>query len=450
MADFRADARARPVADPALRPPRGVLEIARRLEREGFETWCVGGAVRDALLGIPNVDWDLATAATPAQVQALFRRTVPKGVEFGTVGVFDSAGEMHEVTTFRHDVETDGRHARVKFGASLDDDLARRDFTINAIAYSPARDALHDPFGGRADLERGVVRAVGEASQRMREDRLRALRAIRFASRFGFELAPATWDAIVESAPVLTRLSAERVKEELEKTLEQVRRPSVALERWRSSGALGVLIPGLARVPAENFVALDCLPLPAPERRPDRLAIRLAALWLGEERGAADRGMRALRFSNHTVRFVADLTDRWRRLGDRVRAALVAPERVADGEIRRWARETGRLLLAPFLRAAAARFAAERAAGGNAPAPRAVREAYRRSVRMAFRDPIEIADLAVTGTDLVEAGIAPGPEVGRILGALLEVVVDDPAENARDRLIARAVAEAAARRSREG
>src|SRR5919107_1567086 len=154
--------RARLVPNPDLRPPRGVLEIARRLEREGFETWCVGGAVRDALLGIPNLDWDLATAATPAQVQALFRRTVPKGVEFGTVGVLDSAGEMHEVTTFRRDVETDGRHARVSFGASLDDDLARRDFTINAIAYSPARDALHDPFGGREDLERGLVRAVGD------------------------------------------------------------------------------------------------------------------------------------------------------------------------------------------------------------------------------------------------------------------------------------------------
>src|SRR5688500_16259184 len=113
---------------------------------------------------------------------------------------------MHEVTTFRRDVRTDGRHAEVEFGASLDDDLARRDFTINAIAYSPSREALHDPYGGGADLERGLVRAVGDPQARMREDRLRALRAIRFAARFGFEIEPATWTAIVDSAPHMTRL----------------------------------------------------------------------------------------------------------------------------------------------------------------------------------------------------------------------------------------------------
>src|SRR5919201_6630017 len=118
--------------DPSqLSPPEPVREIARRLERAGFETWCVGGAVRDALLGHPHLDWDLATAATPKEVRRLFRRTVPLGVEFGTVGVLDEHGTMHEVTTFRRDVQTDGRHAKVLFGASLDDDLARRDFTVN-------------------------------------------------------------------------------------------------------------------------------------------------------------------------------------------------------------------------------------------------------------------------------------------------------------------------------
>ena len=198
-----------------LRPPRPVLEIAERLERAGFETWCVGGAVRDSLLGLEHLDWDLATAATPAQVQGLFRRTKPIGIEFGTVGVIDRQGRMHEVTTFRHDVRTDGRHAEVKFGASLDEDLARRDFTINAIAVSPADGRIHDPFGGRDDLERRVVRAVGDPAARMREDRLRALRAIRFAARFGFDIEPATWRAIVDSAPHLRRLSAERVHEEL-------------------------------------------------------------------------------------------------------------------------------------------------------------------------------------------------------------------------------------------
>src|SRR5690606_4324055 len=137
------------------------------LEDAGHATWCVGGAVRDALLGIPHLDWDLATAATPREVQRLFRRTVPVGIEFGTVGVLDGAGRLHEVTTFRRDVRTDGRHAVVEFGASLDEDLARRDLTINAIAYSPSRRVLHDPFGGRDDLANRVVRAVGDPEARM-------------------------------------------------------------------------------------------------------------------------------------------------------------------------------------------------------------------------------------------------------------------------------------------
>jgi tRNA nucleotidyltransferase (CCA-adding enzyme) len=435
-----ADPRARPVATPTFAPPPGVLEIARRLDRAGHETWCVGGAVRDAILGIPNVDWDLATAATPDQVRALFRRTVPKGIEFGTVGVFDSHGVMHEVTTFRRDVETDGRHARVAFGASLDDDLARRDLTMNAIAYSPMERRLHDPYGGREDIERGVVRAVGDPDTRMREDRLRALRAIRFAARFGFEIEPATWRAIVDSAPHLGRLSAERVKEELTKTMEQAARPSLALRRWRESGAFAALVPTLGDVADVNLAAADALPPPRLPRRPFRVLLRLAALWLGSDRAAAEGSLRALRFSNQDVRAVADLADWWARLGESVRTALVGEEAAPDAALRRWARTTGRLRLAPFLRLAVARVCAERAAD-DAKVKEVRRRAaslYRRAVRVAYRDPVEAADLAVTGSDLVAAGIAPGPEVGRILALLLEAVVADPAENTRDRLLARA------------
>lgn len=137
--------------------------ICRTLERAGFEAWCVGGAVRDALLGIETLDWDIATSARPEQVQKLFRRTVPVGVQFGTVGVLDPAGVLHEVTTFRHDVETDGRHAVVKFGASLEEDLARRDFTINAIAVHADTLEVRDPFNGRGDLESRVRERVAGA-----------------------------------------------------------------------------------------------------------------------------------------------------------------------------------------------------------------------------------------------------------------------------------------------
>ena len=179
--------------------PEEVLEIALVLERAGFEAWCVGGAVRDALLGDPNADFDLATSATPDVVRRLFPRTVPVGLRFGTIGVLDRARRLHEVTTFRKDVETDGRHAVVEFGVSLEDDLARRDFTINALAYHPLRHEWRDPFNGRADLTTGVIRAVGDPSGRFREDYLRILRGLRFASRLGFGMAydPATARTLV-------------------------------------------------------------------------------------------------------------------------------------------------------------------------------------------------------------------------------------------------------------
>jgi tRNA nucleotidyltransferase/poly(A) polymerase len=180
-------------------------------------------------------------------VRAIFgrRRTIPVGIEFGTVSVLDEDGVHHEITTFRRDVQTDGRHAVVEFGASLEEDLARRDFTINAIAF-PAEDRRAARSVQRTRRHRAaLVRAVGEAEQRMREDRLRALRAIRFASRYGFAIEPETLAAIRSSAPHLTRLSHERVQQEMVKTMEQVRRPSHAFRLWRDVGALGVLVPVL-------------------------------------------------------------------------------------------------------------------------------------------------------------------------------------------------------------
>jgi tRNA nucleotidyltransferase (CCA-adding enzyme) len=194
--------------------PDEVLEIARTLESAGYEAWCVGGALRDALLGHPHSDYDFATSATPAQVMTLFRHTAPVGEKYGTVGVLDRRRVLHEVTTFRRDVTTDGRHAVVAYGVSLDEDLARRDFTINAIAYHPLRREWHDPFGGRSDLDRRIVRAVGDPTQRFREDYLRILRCLRFAARCGFAIEPATWAAAVEAGPGLAQLSAERVRDE--------------------------------------------------------------------------------------------------------------------------------------------------------------------------------------------------------------------------------------------
>ena len=419
---------------PTLRPPGQVVEIARTLQLAGFEAWCVGGAVRDALLGLAHLDWDLATSATPQEVRRLFKRTVPVGIEFGTVGVLDRDGRMHEVTTFRHDVQTDGRHAVVQFGASLDEDLARRDFTINAIAYDPIAKQLRDPFEGQQDLGRRMVRAVGVADERMREDRLRALRAIRFAARFDFTIDDATWNAIVASAPYLTRLSPERVRQELEKTVEQVVCPSVAFARWRDSGAFGALIPSLADVSPSALASVDALPLPTLASRPLRKLLRFAALFGGLDGKSAERALRALRFSNHDIATISALVERMTVHGAVLEAQFRSHGVPADAALRALAASLGRLRAAGFSRLLAARLAVTEP---PVPAP-ILRMFHRRLLRVAFRDAIEVADLAVDGDDLRAAGIAAGPTLGRILQALIAEVIVDPSANTRDALLARA------------
>jgi tRNA nucleotidyltransferase/poly(A) polymerase len=398
--------------------------------------------VRDALLGHPHLDWDLATAATPDEVRKLFRRTVPVGLDFGTVGVLDERGVMHEVTTFRRDVHTDGRHAVVEFGASLDDDLARRDFTINAIAVSPMSGEIRDPFGGRVDLKRRLVRAVGAPDERMREDRLRALRAIRFAGRLGFAIEDETWQAIVRSAAHLPRLSRERVKQELEKTMEQVQCPSRALALWRSSGALASLIPLLASQHDIAFASADHIPVPGATRRRERTdarrAHRILSLFLGLEATRVRAALHDLRFSNADVRTMTRLAEQWTTLFESISSALTERTGPGDAAIRRWAATTGRTQLPAFLRLAEARWAALRAADANAPTPARAISVYRRALRIAYRDPIELADLAVDGEDVQREGIARGPTLGKILRLLLEWVVEEPARNTRDQLLARA------------
>lgn len=429
--------RAADIDRPRLAPPDTVVEIARVLTRAGFETWCVGGAVRDALLGETHLDWDFATAATPADVRRLFRRTVPVGIEFGTVGVLDAENVMHEVTTFRRDVKTDGRHAVVEFGVSLDDDLARRDFTINAMAYDPLGGTLRDPFDGRGDLAARLVRAVGDPDARMREDRLRALRAIRFAARFGFDIEARTWRAVLDAAPFTTRLSRERVKQEIEKTMQQVRFAGRAMGLWRESGALAAVVPALADLSDVTLRSLDLLPPPRNDAKPDREMQRIVALVADLAPRDAERAMRDLRFSNKTVAWVGSVLRGWTAIGDDVRRALSEPKGPTDAALRRWAGTTGRTRARAVWRLTAVRFAAERELGEPAPSAAAVASAYHRAIRIAFRDPVEIGDLAVDGDDLLSAGVPAGPEIKRMLERLLDDVLEDPARNTRDALLAR-------------
>src|SRR3989441_5334245 len=223
--------------------PSEVVKIAKKLEDAGFETWCVGGAIRDNLLGVENHDFDLTTAAPPAEVQKVFKRTVPVGIEHGTVAVLDGANQPHEVTTFRKDIQTDGRHAVVAVGVSLMDDLARRDFTINAIAYHPIRHEWRDPFQGEQDLEKKLIRSVGDPNWRFQEDYLRILRALRFSARFEFRIHARTLEAAKGNAQGLAQLSAERVRDEWFKGITTAKRVSKLLTLWMDIGAARIWLP---------------------------------------------------------------------------------------------------------------------------------------------------------------------------------------------------------------
>ena len=387
------------------------------------------------MLGHPHLDWDFATSATPDQVREIFghRRTIPVGIQFGTVGVLDPKGTLHEVTTFRRDIKTDGRHAEVEFGATLEEDLARRDFTMNAIAYSPSRDELRDPFDGREDISRRVVRAVGDADARMREDRLRALRAIRFAARFEFTIEDATLAAIERSAPHMGRLSPERVKQELEKTMEQVKRPGRALALWKSTGVLGTVIPALSNVGDDTLVALDLLPAPGSATKPYRVFTRVAVLFIELGESGARRALTALRFSRAEIRRVGDLAATWSEIGAAIDEALTGDNEPPASRVRRWVAAIGRLDLPPFMRIADALWRARRPADDRLQFR--LGSLYRRMLLAARNDPIELADLAIDGEDLCASGIPPGPLVGKILKALLEAVLEDPNRNSRDWLL---------------
>jgi tRNA nucleotidyltransferase (CCA-adding enzyme) len=399
--------------------PDAVCEIAKRLEDSGYETWAVGGAVRDALLGGYRSDWDLATAARPGTVRKLFRPSYPIGIQFGTVGVRGSDGRVYEVTTFRRDIETDGRHAVVEYAATIEEDLARRDFTVNAVAYHPLHHTFLDPFAGREDLERRVLRCVGEPAQRFAEDYLRVLRGLRFAGRYGLEIEPATWEALTAAMPNLPRLSAERIREEILKLLAAPG-ASAGLALYRTSGALAVVVPELADLGdgewEEILYAIDGLPA-------HRGHLRLVAL-LAPARSRIEDLMTRLRFSNVEIRDTLALRD-----------ALAVPVGVAGGVVgaRRWLRDVRPERARDTLRLHFARARARRAG----PAERRDLASRARLVLQVLRrgDPVTVEDLAIDGHDLKALGLQPGPEFRRILERCLEVVIEQPELNRRETLL---------------
>jgi len=385
------------MAFPATLPiPPEVLKIAKRLDEAGHETWCVGGAIRDNLLGVQNHDFDLTTAAPPATVQKLFKRTVPVGIEHGTVAVLDANNQAHEVTTFRKDIKTDGRHAVVEFGVSIMDDLARRDFTINAIAYHPLRHEWRDPFQGEQDLAKKLIRSVGDPNWRFQEDYLRILRALRFSARFEFRIHARTLEAAKANIQGLAQLSAERVRDEWFKGIQTARKVSKFVALWKGVGATRIWLPEMGAGSTEQG-AVDKLPRDPVlitaylAKDPASLLTRLKCSTKDIERGRA----------------IGQWRDKYPDAKD-----LVAT--------RRWLSRVGEYaddLLALL------------------PAPGSLHHAVER-IRAAG-EPLTLKDLAVKGDDLIAAGVRSGPDVGETLQRLLDEVLEDPSRNTRQYLLSR-------------
>lgn len=384
--------------------PPFAAEIIHTLDAAGFEAVLVGGCVRDLLSGARPHDADIATSALPQQTAALFARTVPTGEKYGTVTVFCGEGSA-EVTTFRTEAgyADHRRPTEVRFSGNLQEDLKRRDFTINAMAYHPDR-GLFDPFGGRADLAAGRIRAVGNSCARFQEDALRILRAFRFAARLGFTIEPATLAAAHENAALLETISAERIRAELERILLSAR-PEITYDMLR----LDVLrfrfgAPSATR---RRFALLS--------RASASPAVRWAAFFYLQfpDDAAAPDAMRALKFDNRTRRDVLLLLGELHVRPPRGRAAVKRLLQLCGPALLEEA-----FLLRLILRPA-----------GAEPALQTLREV------LAAGEPYRIDMLAVGGSDLIAAGIAPGPACGAVLERLLDAVLRDPSRNERETLL---------------
>jgi len=435
--------------------PAAVGVVLGGLAAAGEEAALVGGCVRDIVLGTRPVDWDVATSAPPEVVAARFPGATWEN-PFGTVVVRAVGGEGEiEVTTYR--VESGYRDRRrpdrVRWGKSLADDLARRDFTINAMAWLPddlaaGSGRLVDPFDGAADLGARLLRAVGDPDARFGEDVLRLVRAVRFASRFEMRLDPPTEVAIRRHASATAGLSGERVREELMRILAGAAPPSRAFELMERLGLLEVLVPELAAlrgIPQAKRLAGDALDhsLRTADALPaDDAVLRLAGLLhdLGKATTLADGHF--LHHEKAGERLAAEVLLRLRapraeisRITRLVRHHMFAYSADwSDAAVRRFVRRVGPDLLDDLfaLRAAddVASGVRQRRRGGSS-------ELHRRAAAVVAGDPLEARHLALSGDDLVaELGIGPGPIIGAVLAELLEAVIDDPTLNSRDRLLA--------------
>ena len=429
--------------------PRKVVLIIKNLQRHGYDAYAVGGCVRDSILNRKPEDWDITTSAKPEQVKRIFRRTVDTGIEHGTVTVLIGK-DGFEVTTYRVDgLYEDGRHPKeVTFTSRLEEDLKRRDFTINAMAYNDD-ERLVDAFGGMRDLNYHLIRCVGDPKERFSEDALRILRAVRFSAQLAFPIEPETAEAIKSLAPNLEKISAERIQAELVKLLV-----SDHPERIQDACELGitkVVLPewddmvGVKQNTPHHKYDVAAHTVHALKNLKNDKVLRLTMLLhdMGkpvmkttDENGRdhfkghaiaseqiAKTVMKRLKFDNDTIRKVTKLVAyhdyRMEPTGANVRRAM---------------HEIGVELFPYYL---AVRLADTKAQSsyerrGKLENIIQIRELYRNALRN--KECVTLKDLAVTGTDLINLGIAPGKELGTLLNELLDMVIEDPAWNQKGKL----------------
>lgn len=441
--------------------PEQVSFIIHKLEESGFEAYAVGGCVRDTLLNRTPGDWDITTSALPAQVKTLFRRTIDTGIEHGTVTVM-LGKEGFEVTTYRLDgVYCDGRHpSSVTFTPSLTKDLKRRDFTINAMAYHPGK-GIVDCFNGMTDLELKIIRCVGDPEERFREDALRMLRAVRFAAQLGFSIEKNTRDAICRLAKNLRLISQERIQAELVKLLTSPHPDYIRIAY--ETGITAVVLPEFDRMMetpqhnpyhtlsvGEHTIASMLAVNPSS-------VLRLTMLFhdIGKPQclrtdadgsthftnhasvGAKMAGeiLRRLKFDNHTIEDVTALI----RCHDNLRDCIdpsVTPALIRKKAIRRIINQIGndRFPLLMEVNRADNLAKSDLARRQILPYLDMIQEAYEEII--ADGDCLSLKDLAINGKDLMELGLKPGKEIGRILEFCLETVLAEPEKNNRDALTA--------------
>lgn len=428
--------------------PKEAYIIIDTLEKHNYEAFIVGGCVRDSLLNSSPKDWDITTSALPETVVSLFSKTVPTGIQHGTVTVIIN-GESFEVTTYRIDGEyTDSRHPNgVYFTSSINEDLSRRDFTINAMAYNPSI-GLVDPFGGEADLSKGIIKCVGDAGLRFREDALRMLRAIRFSCQLNFSIETSTFASICNISSNIKKVSLERIRDEFCKILIS-RHPSHGIRLLHSTGILKIIMPELEkcvnfsqRNPHHDKDVFEHI-LSVLDNSPCSIKLRLSALFhdigkpecfVMDESGTghfhghdkvsakiAEEIMKRLKFDNSTIKDVSLL------ISEHMTGYAV----LRNNSIKKLINRVG-------LNNVEDLFQLQIADSKGHAVPDCTNILKTRTMARKIineRQPLTVKDLVINGNDLIKIGYKPGKELGEELNILLELVLSNPEMNAKDKLL---------------